>query len=83
MTDSDPSPTPSFLLPDAPIQHLLSLRDNPMLATASDAELTALVTKLRSYSSPQTLSAKLDADSRPLTPKARAKSARAKALDDI
>jgi hypothetical protein len=42
------------LAPDAPILHLLSLRENPNAATCSDDELRALVLRCRTLAtSPQ------------------------------
>jgi hypothetical protein len=60
------------LAPDAPILHLLSLRENPNVATMSEDELRALVQRLRTVaSSPQTLSAELAKDSNRVNPKQR------------
>lgn len=46
--------------PDAPLIHLLSITENPLLADASEEQLTALVKRLRTVSQQQpTLKAKL------------------------
>ena len=46
------------MAPDAPLISLLSVRSNPMLADASEADLVELVKKLRQHaSSPQTIAA--------------------------
>lgn len=69
------------LAPDAPIVQLLSVSTNPLLATASDEELRALVVRLRQQaSSPPTLSSKLKSDTE-RTKTVRAKSERQKLLD--
>lgn len=60
------------LAPDAPILHLLSLRENPNVATMSEDELRALVQRLRTVAtSPQTLSAELAKDSARVNPRQR------------
>ncbi len=60
------------LASDAPILHLLSLRDNPNVATMSDDELRALVQRLRTVAtSPQTLSASLQQESDKISPRKR------------
>lgn len=58
--------------PDAPILHLLSLRENPNVATMSEDELRALVQRLRTVAtSPQSLSAELAKDSARVNPRQR------------
>jgi len=53
------------LSPDAPIHHLLSISSNPRVATMSNDELVKLVQKLRTLAtSPQTMSAKLQSESK-------------------
>ena len=72
------------LAPDAPILHLLSLRENPNVATMSEDELRALVQRLRTMAtSPQTLSAELSKESSRANPRQRNSiSAKRKALLD-
>lgn len=65
------------LSPDAPIVALMSLSSNPMLATATEEEVRALVQRLRQLStSPQALTAKLETES----PKRERKPSKAAAL---
>ena len=53
------------LSPDAPIHQLLSISSNPRVATMSNDDLIKLVQKLRTLAtSPQTMSAKLQAESK-------------------
>lgn len=53
------------LSPDAPIHHLLSIAKNPRILTMSNDELVKLVQKIRTLStSPQTMSAKLQSESK-------------------
>lgn len=60
------------LAPDAPILHLLSLRENPNVATMSENELRALVQRLRTVAtSPQSLSAELSKESSRANPRQR------------
>jgi hypothetical protein len=62
------------LAPDAPIHHLLSIRDNPMVKDMTTEQLQELVKRMRTMAtSPQTMSAALNKESktrkaRPLTP---------------
>jgi hypothetical protein len=60
------------LAPDAPILHLLSLRENPNVATMPEDELRALVQRLRTVAtSPQSLSAELSKESSRVNPRQR------------
>jgi hypothetical protein len=60
------------LASDAPILHLLSLRENPNVATMSEDELRALVQRLRTVAtSPQSLSAELSKESSCVNPRQR------------
>jgi hypothetical protein len=60
------------LAPDAPILHLLSLRENPNVATMSEDELRTLVQRLRTVAtSPQSLSAELSKESSRVNPRQR------------
>lgn len=72
------------LASDAPILHLLSLRENPKVATMPEDELRALVQRLRTVAnSPQTLSAELAKDSARVNPRQRNSiSAKRKAILD-
>jgi hypothetical protein len=62
------------LAPDAPIHHLLSIRDNPMVKDMTTEQLQELVKRMRTLAqSSQTMSATLQKESRarkakPLTP---------------
>jgi hypothetical protein len=62
------------LSPDAPIYHLLSIRDNPMVKDMTTEQLQELVKRMRTLAqSSQTMSAALNKESRtrkakPLTP---------------
>jgi hypothetical protein len=62
------------LSPDAPIHHLLSIRDNPMVKDMTTEQLQELVKRMRTLAqSSQTMSAALNKESRtrkakPLTP---------------
>lgn len=59
--------------PDAPIYHLLSIKDNPMIANATTEQLQEIVKRMRTIAqSPQTMSSNLQRESKrkkkPLTP---------------
>lgn len=59
MPDPNPEPFDPFA-PDAPILHLLSQRDNPLLATATEEQLIALITRFRQTAQqPQVMKAEL------------------------
>lgn len=67
-----PSGAGDHLAPDAPILHLLSLRENPNVATMSEDELRSLVQRLRTVAqSPQTLTAELQKESNRVNPRQR------------
>lgn len=54
-----PEPIDPFA-PDAPILHLLSQKENPLLATATEEQLIALVQRLRTTAQqPQVMKAEL------------------------
>jgi len=60
--------------PDAPIVHLLSIKDNPMVKDMTTEQLQALVKRMRTVAqSPQTMSSALQKESK--TRKSRPKTA--------
>lgn len=71
MQSPNPSPTDSApqvdpFAPDAPIIHLLSLRHNPLLATATDEQLRQVFERCKAMvQQPQTLQAELRKESAP------------------
>lgn len=72
-------PVADPLSPDAPIEHLLSIRHNPAIKDMSPDELRAVIQKLRTLaSSAPSLSSKLQADSDNVNPKKRTNTISAK-----
>lgn len=69
---------------DAPIEQLLSVRDNPDILNATPEQLQALIQKFRTYaSSAPTLSSKLQSDSDRVNPaKRNTNAAKRKAIMD-
>lgn len=67
------------LSPDAPLEHLLSIRHNPLIANATPDELRVIIQRLRTLaSSSPTLSSKIQTDSDNVNPKKRTNTAAAK-----
>lgn len=83
----DPDP-PSLevnpLAPDAPIHHLLSVKENPMVLQMSDQQLTEMIKRLRTVAtSPQTMTAVLQSDARKRRPMTEAQRRRKEILDAL
>lgn len=72
------------LAPDAPLIALLSIRDNPLLVSATQEQLIEIVKKLRVHATtPATLTARLRADSDVIKPRNTASAKRRAFLDSI
>jgi uncharacterized protein YktB (UPF0637 family) len=74
------------LAPDAPIYHLLSIRDNPMVKDMSTEQLQELVKRMRAVAqSPQTMTSALQRESktRKARPKTEAELKRQAILDSL
>lgn len=72
------------LSPDAPIHHLLSVKENPMVLQMSDQQLTEMIKRLRTVAtSPQTMSSVLQADAKRRRPMTEAQRKRKDLLDSL
>jgi len=70
--------------PEAPIHHLLSVVHNPMVKDMTTEQLNALITRLRTVAtSPQTMSATLQTESRKKRPMTEAQRKRKELIDSI
>jgi hypothetical protein len=88
---SDPSQTTNLTLdpndpfaPDAPIHVLLSLRNNPRIATATDEQIREFVIRMKQIAtSAPTMAAKLASDSERIKPKNTVTAKRRAVLDEL
>lgn len=79
MSDEPTAPVFDPLSPDAPLEHLLSIRHNPLVKDMTPDELRSLIQRLRTLaSSSPTLSSKIQTDSDNVNPKKRTNTAAAK-----
>jgi len=70
--------------PDAPIHQLLSVRFNPMVKDMSTEQLNELIKRIRATAtSPQTLTASLQRDSKRSRPMTEAQRKRKELLDSL
>lgn len=82
--EQNPLPDVDPLSPDAPIHHLLSIKENPLVVKMSDQELTELIKRLRTIAtSPQTMTSALQSESKRRRPLSAAAQKRKDIIDNL